>query len=361
MNVGVNYAWPYDLWAFLFDPGDGRDWEKTVPYNFGRLRRLGVSCVRVWLFAIGQGLSGNPPKLRSPSLSEEIATNWEFTPAPELGDGLVKRFVTLVDSARNSGVQLIPVLLDFGFSQSPSRRTCGNPGGGKIDLVIDEGKRTVFVNGTLKKLLDALNPSQRAAIYSFDVMNEPEWEVYIPLIRPQGTLRKFQLREFLSACLNEISVPSTVGFAFARNVSAFPGGSNPQFHYYGPVKDRSGKLIPLQCYLPKADSKMYFPDSKKPFVGEIEGAIATRGPWPSLKGDDLNQNATAVFRRLQKLQEKGYELALIWPDLSDQLPGVAQNDDLKFSIETQKAIKAFTDGMDLGSARRFFGRPFDLL
>ncbi len=360
MNVGVNYAWPYNLWAFLFQPDDGRDWEKTVPKNFGRLQKLGVSCIRVWLFAVGQGLSGNPPKLRSPGLSEEIATNWEFTPAPELDDLVVKRFVRLVDIARNSGVNLIPVLLDFGFSQSPILRICDNPGGGKIDLVIDEGKRNVFVNGTLKKLLAALSPSQRAAIYSFDVMNEPEWEVYTPLIRPQGTLRKFQLKEFLSACLDEIIVPSTVGFAFARNVSEFPRGTDPQFHYYGGAKDGPGKLIPLRHYLPKADSKRYFPDCKKPFVGEIEGAMALRGSWPTLKGDDLNHNATAVFRRLQKLQEKGYELALIWPDLSDQLAGVSQNDDLKFSIETQKAIRAFADGMDLGSAARFFDGPFDL-
>ncbi len=357
MNVGVNYAWPYNLWAFLFDPDDGRNWEKTVPKNFAGLQKLGVSCVRVWLFAVGQGLAGRP-KLRSPNLAEEVAANWEFTPAPELDDDVVKRFVRLVDVAKNSGLNLIPVLLDFGFSQSPTQRIGDNPGGGKIDLVIDEGKRAVFVNGTLKKLLDALSPSQREAIYSFEVMNEPEWEVYTPLIRPQGTLRKVQLQEFLSACLDKISIPSTVGFALARNVARYPGGTNPQFHYYGPVKDGPGKLIPLMHYLPKADSTVYFPNGQKPFVGEIEGAIALRGPWPSLKGDDLNHNAMAVFRRLRKLKEKGYELALIWPDLSDQLPGVSQNDDLKFSIETRKAIKAFADGMDLESAQRFFNDPF---
>jgi hypothetical protein len=278
----------------------------------------------------------------------------------------------LVDIAKNSGIDLVPVLLDFGVFQSPRLKIFGNQGGGKIDLVIDPVKRDVFLNGTLKKLLGALDSSQRAAIYAFDVMNEPEWEVDDVLfldINKHGVLGRAELRDFLGACLKQITLPSTVGFASprplpgvsARGVVSYPAGTRPQFHYYGPSRDARDAWIPGRYNLPDADAwNSSLRIKEKPFVGEIDGADLVKGPWPSLEGGDLNKDALSVFLRLRKLKEKGYELALLWPDVADKWPWIFQHDELKFTIETQKAIKAFTDGMDLWSAQGFFAKPFSI-
>jgi hypothetical protein len=366
LKVGVNYAWPYNFWASLFDPGDGRDIEKTVPANFARLRKLGVSCVRIWLLATAE-FYGNPPKLRAPTLPERDARNWEFTPPREIGDDLVKRFVRLVNMAFNSGIELIPVLLDFGVFQSPALRIHGNPGGGKIDLAIDPDKRNRFVNGTLKKFLSALTASERATIYAFEVMNEPDWELRRPNLvvdkTKHGVLLPSELAGFLSACLAEISTDSTVGFSHFGFVKGFPCGTRPQFHYYGPSETTKGIGTPFRYYLPDAASRVCFPPFIRkltPFVGEIDGAIRVKGSWPSCKGADRAHDALSLFNRLSKLREKGYQLALVWPDLPDSRPEIANQDALKFSAETQKAIKAFTDGMDLTNAKAFFSKVFNV-
>jgi hypothetical protein len=144
MNVGVNYAWPCNHWSSFVGLEQGKlepgyQWRESLPRNFAQLQRIGVSAVRIWLFANG-GQYGNQPRLSERRLRRRPASSdYEFDPPEEISQAYLDRIHFLCDSADNTGLQLIPVLFDFGvFAGLDTAVLKQNTGGGRVNIAIND-------------------------------------------------------------------------------------------------------------------------------------------------------------------------------------------------------------------------------
>jgi hypothetical protein len=223
----------------------------------------------------------------------------------------------LLERAAAHRLQIVPSFVDFSLVSASYEPPWGG-GGGRAALLRDEAGRGRLLD-LLSELLEASRGFERT-IFAWEVMNEPSWAMrwIAPPTRPPRTppwwphrpaVSRAALVAFLArACrrIERAGFASTVGHRFAHDLARFPTGTRPQLHYYAqvyPTADRPD--------LPSARLR----DGRVAFLGEL-AAGAHGKPWRALEGRDQRGATARVLERLTHAREKGFELALLWPDLS---------------------------------------------
>lgn len=301
MQVGINYPWFSNTFGdTLFHPDLIADFRETL----AQLEPRGVSVVRVWLLC----------QLDRWGVVDSSAGVPRFVPpAPGAFRGTgpgrsepLQRFEALCVAAAEHRIRLVPSLICHG-AFGDLRRDRGN--GGRAAVAEDPHLASFFFDEVLESFLEVARP-YREHVHSFELMNEPTWNVLRilgwtnPAYAPG--LGHDALARFLARGLERIEragFPSTVGHAAAVDLSRWPTGTVPQFHYYG---------LPHLWVEEHAVTRAY--------VGELSSSAArlwprdpTEVPWPMLWGRDLIDDETAVAERLALLARQGYPLALLWP------------------------------------------------
>jgi hypothetical protein len=338
VRLGINYPFPWNAYGTYFGagcpPGSRPEldaWLAGFEDNLARLREeLGVEVVRLFLlcnaynYGTLEAEKDGAPRLCLPS---------------ELHPRFVEHLDTACASARRRGVRLVLSLLDFKALGRPYR---DNGCTGKVALATEPALRERFLEQTLGAFLP-VTARYPDALEAWEVQNEPTWNLRrwtAPRSAAGGrTLSVAELDAFLSAALARIDAagqPSSVGHRFARDLARHPTGSHRQFHYY-----------------PERWAGVTFVDRRLPpyavtraFVGEFGVAPAGQGQgalWPELGGRDAGSTEQRLLARLALLEERGYPLALLWPDGIDGRGGrrlPPGPDPLQLSQSAQAALRA---------------------
>jgi len=382
MTVGFNYAWAYETYGGQIGPNPNVPWElwldqqklalagkekqiplpdlfKNIDRNLDHLSQMGITVVRWFLLCNGfnYGLGGAKRNLApQPSTNEFAWVDYVFDPPLRPDPRFAYHFEEMLKRFKKAGVQLIPSFIDFGwiadFNGSVDRAGSRTPGR-KIDCITDPGKRLVLwqlLNEFLK-----VSRSYAAQIYAWEVCNEPAWWTsgYFPHATPAvwivhrtgepsnpfraGALPKGVIKDFLIEGIQTIEAggfkgKSTVGHRYFSDIAGadpYPTGSLPQFHYYGKPSD--------------PDKIPTFGGDAVPFLGEFasDAADAERSqPWTK----DLPGGNDTTYQRLKLLEQRGCQLALIWPDKSGYGPGKKQEDWVKLEEGTRRQIVQYTGG-----------------
>lgn len=335
MRVGFNYPYPWNAYGVYLGSGNPYGslpaldvWPAHLEQNLGVLRDLGVSVVRLFLL-------GNAANYGSVTASE-------FTPPARLDSRVFDQLGRMFEAFARTGLRVIPSLLDF---KAFGRRLPHVPNGcgARHAIVRDAPARALFIEQVVRPFLE-LSLAYRAQIHAWEVMNEPIWNV-LPLAPPHlaggRSLGWLELRGFLREILDLVEGPpfgfaSTVGHRFARDLKLFPSGTAPQFHFY-PARYR-GYYVSDRT-LPRASST-------RAFLGEIgtlgsERHFGHGHPFRELAGKDARDETSRVVARLTLARDRGYELALLWPDVVSE-PPVGAPDVLKLTPGAQRGIAEFT-------------------
>jgi len=338
MKVGFNYAWAFDDYGQNFGPlffpsPDGLPrWKKTLPAHLTEFKAMGLSVIR-WFILMnglnyGRGLvvdgNGVIQKIELPiDHSGRLSDLWEFNPPDTLHPFFTDHFKLMLQMFRDSGtgLQVIPSLVDFPFFAVPKDKQ-RSAGGGREDVALDKVKRKLFFDTVLEPLVQVSVPF-KDQIFAWEVMNEPSWLIrtgspFGPITN-DDRMNESVLKTFLQEALDRIEAhpefaeKTTVGHRFITDLSRLPTGKLRQFHYYAKTT--------------LADDPTTIPDhaTTNAFVGEFSpefnGNLADRirsdpgASWPEMHDRDRPAQHT-VTRRLQLLADKGYTLAMVWPNLS---------------------------------------------
>jgi hypothetical protein len=343
MKVGFNYAWSHDLYGqnfgpvFFPPPADGLPmWRKTLPSHLIEFKAMGLSVIRWFIMmnglTYGRGLvvdaAGRIQDIELPTdrttadlSAGKLAHKWEFNPPDALHATFIEHFKLMLQMVRDSrtGLQLIPSLIDFPFLAVPPDRK-RSAGGGRQDVALDATKRNKFFDTVLEPLVQASVPF-KDQIFAWEVMNEPSW-----LIRPgppfgpvvsDSRMNEAVLRTFLQEALDRIEAhpefaqKSTVGHRFINDFTKLPTGKLPQFHYYAKTTvAEDPTVIPTH-----ATTKAFVGEFSPEFNGNLLDRIRSDpgASWPEMNDRDRPAQHT-VTRRLQLLADKGYPLAMVWPN-----------------------------------------------
>ena len=315
MRVGCNYPWPWNAYGTYFGSRDLAFWTTTLDVNLGRLRELGVEVVR--LFLMGNAWSYG-------RLDGEVFTPGGHDPAR------VDQLDAMLAVFEKHEMAAIPSLLDFKAFHRPAG-TRGH--GGRSAMIADATARAHFFDSVFEPLLQE-SERHRGAVYAWEVMNEPVWCMVNPLAKRTSAVRAFLEEGLARVAAHGFS--STVGHRFARDLDRFPTGSVRQFHYY----PRTG----LRALLPLTEQRLDAHVDTRAILGEFATRLdRSQGDlWPELPASEQRDPARAVVARLRLVAEKGYGLALVWPDL-DGAP-VAPADPLKLSPGVAAGIREYTGG-----------------
>jgi hypothetical protein len=238
-------------------------------------------------------------------------------------------------------MKVIPSLFDFkAFGRAHGRNGCGD----RHEILADPWLQRTAIEQTLATLL-AASEAQREVIRAWEVMNEPIWNVtrWAPRSAAGGpTATRAAMSAFLRRAVSLIEAhgfPSTVGHRFARDLESYPTGSVRQFHFYP-----TGALGRAAL-----DRRLPTFESTRAILGEfgVQAAGQQGEPWPELQGLDRGTTRVRTAARLRHVQEKGYQLALLWPDGIDgqggrSLPPGA--DPIQLSPEAQCGVEDFLSG-----------------
>jgi len=318
MRVGINYPWFDYGWDFGLGPPAWRG-SRTIPRWYDEIdghltlfHDLGLRVVRWFILADGLTYGSGD---EAPRPDPDRPGQWRFNP-PRLGaDHLAHFRELLVRFSRLSAdietpVQLLPVLIDFGFCEPGKRpislpdpadpmRTVEDPGWvkcGRADVLVDSSKRTRFFDGVLEPLL-AISQEHRDVLYAWELINEPDWITngWHPDRRNDHPVGEASMKAFLEDGKQRIrraGFKPTIGFSLLATLerSRITAEIN-QFHHY-PAGAR--RLAPHT-----------FSAEFPAIVGEFATAETDR--WPELA--DADQSVLARLRRIEAL---GYPLALPW-------------------------------------------------
>jgi len=309
MRVGINYPWIDYGWDFgipppaWVHPGKLEQWRarKRVQIldDFRRFAELGLFAVRWFMLADGlsYGTGEEAPRL--------IDGRWRFDPLPAdhpFHWQLIEDFAFVLEVCSETGVRLVPSLIDFHWCHEGKSLEGGIVKGGRGDVLRDEEKRRRFFDHVLEPLLD-VSVRRPDTIYAWEIINEPEWvtkrRYFSWLQRDKNKTIPYQsMIEFIREGIGRINsrgLPSSVGFAHWDAMNKWNSGrlgiSVPQFHYYAP--DR--REIPVNPFSPGTPC----------FIGEFATTFL-RG-WPDL--DDLDR---PIPVRLRNLEAKRYSAAFLW-------------------------------------------------
>ncbi|KJY36132.1 hypothetical protein [Streptomyces sp. NRRL S-495] len=376
MEVGVNYPWmrndPITIGPNIHEKGKPHPWQAAgsdLDRNLATLRGLGVTVVRMWLMAHGVNYDGT---VSCVSAFQE-GNRWRFEPPKRVHQKFLDDVEELLLKVEKAGLRIVPVLLDYGFFDSPeawslkyfgpgpATPTDLNYGRGRRAVAEDPNCRATFVNGTVKPLVAAI-AKHRKVVHAVDVVNEPYWcvspltgDLFGPTVDQDALVA---LMKDCVAAVEAVGLPSTIGHRYYRDISNVFGSvkvTRPQFHYYASVPGLDA--LPVLSGL----------SGPRPFLGEfgcITGAeldavqrdAAARGDkvvldqigpmrrtqnlWPVLQQSRKTQAPNAILtERLDWLADFGYELALVWPNAILPDPG---REDLKFDALRRGQIAEFT-------------------
>jgi hypothetical protein len=362
--LGFNYAWSRNSYSGDFGPDfnvTAAEWYannqleakgdlSAIPphklfefldQNLNDLRRLGFSVVR-W-FILGNGNAyGAPPT----AVQAGGKRTYNFTPPAVLDQRFRRDFTALLAAFKKANMQLIPSLIDFKFGSTvyAGPNVNGTFYGGRADVITDKTKRGAFLDTVLKELLSA-SQDFPAQIYAWEVINEPFWLCHPfgalagnPPITHPPEVSVADMKSFLTDALQRIEAAnfaSTVGHRYFTDLSIFPAGTAPQFHYYAKHPLYPGYSDPEQI-----KGQHLFSTNPIPFLGELDSDLNVNGnPWPELGSGDT------TLARLRILESEKCPLAMIWPDLPDNIPLVATKDIIKLADKTRTQVAAFTHGV----------------
>ncbi len=343
-RVGYNYPWPWDKYGIYFGGGSppGSDplmekWIDTLRTNLTLLRDdMGITLVRVFLFC-------NLANVGSVAISG--STRWSFDWSYALPAALDAKFVEhlqkMLGVFRDLKMQVIPSLIDFlavlkAFDLGKTGCTA------RYEILTNPAKREQFLDLTLDPFLAASKPF-KDQILAWEVINEPSWSTASWFIPTQTALPKSVVKSFLSHAVRRIDnfrgddgkalFKSTVGHRYASDMNLYDTGTLPQFHYY----PTTALDIGGDGDLPKCA------DVKNAILGEFGAggpADWKHTEWPEIPsfaqraGGDIR-----VLLRLQLIEAKGYDVALLWPDMNGAPAG--PTDPLKLSAACQKGVRTY--------------------
>jgi Hemopexin len=348
MMVGYNYTWAWDQYGSYFGASDWHSkWVDTLPDNLRDLKKIGITHVRIFLLCNGWEYGTAP--IQEPRLWGPDARHFDppDVPNPRYSEDLKKMLAVF----KVEGMKVIPSFIDFKMLEHtymvPDEHGRMEPrgGAGRYEAVSDPKKRA--------KLLALLEDLVRASrgfeneVYAWEVINEPSWatsthspanEFRFPKVPKLGKalgatppLTEAAMCDFLrEACarIEALGFESTVGHRFYDDLAKFPTGTKPQFHYYAKTVRVPVPTLSPEDPLPRVGFKLKaigtdpgeippFSESQA-FVGEFNGNAEQTWSWPELGGRD-NDSAgakTQVLERLRLLESKGYQLAMLWPELA---------------------------------------------
>lgn len=341
MQVGVNYPWFDYGWDFGVAPPGWRGqharprWFDAIDAHLVSFHALGLRVVR-W-FILADGLTYGSGAV-APKPDPDRPGQWRFNP-PVLSDDCRAHFAELLGrfSALNARLdapmRLLPVLVDFHFCHPGVRpvdmrdpadplRLVKDPGwvkGGRADVLVDAGKRTLFFDRVLEPLLH-LSKGHRDVLYAWEIVNEPDWVTngWHPDRRRRHPVDEAAMIAFLQEGERRIRAAGfkpTIGFAMLDTLrrSGVTAEIN-QFHHY------PGGARPLTPHVFSPE----FPG----IVGEF--ATAATDVWP-----DLGRADQGVLARLRRIEALGYPLALPWAFRT-------HDTHTAWSLEVEQDIRKFT-------------------
>ncbi|MGC4063435.1 MAG: hypothetical protein QM784_02025 [Polyangiaceae bacterium] len=320
MAVGINYMWGYNKYGLYFGThwrfGEAErelwmdDWLTEFECNLTRWRQddLRVSVVRIFLYCNLQSYG-----------SVSASGRWEL---PSPGDArypafmgrYLSQFEEMLRICARTGMKLIPSLVDFGIGAPLPHLEREQ----RWSIITDRSVRDQFFAQAMVPLLEiSQRPEYRTTLYAWEVMNEPSWLTGSLWPRPGQTpkvvsprVTQSELWEFLHKGVSEIhsrGLPSTVGHRFYDDMSTYPTGLGPQFHYYPAFYNADP--TPLPHYNATDPGRI-----RRAILGEF--AAGTEGnTWTGLFGRDEPGARERVRERLLEASRLGYRLSVLWPDL----------------------------------------------
>jgi hypothetical protein len=357
MEVGFNYPVAGNRFGYQFGPSilpveKGKKepfWRDTLPANLDIVFDLGMKIVRWFVMGNAENYGDAPRKVVFESHDPDIPDQemWDFDPPPALDPLFIahwREFLQIFkDKFEKQGrlMRVIPSLVSFEMFGPRGVGGCS----GRTQVCTDPTKREHFLDTVLQPFLDA-SKDFKTQIFAWEVINEPYWNSAViapPIGRhpPLGGIPDLpvsDMRAFIQGALDRIHAAgfsSTVGHRFLGDLDDYPAGTKPQFHYYH------------QVFGPFADQAEFpeFIETPGAFVGEIgtrlTGEFKTDHgkPW---KEDCKGADETAkeiVFQRLRIMAQRGYNLALVWPDDDDKPPDV-----VKLTSDKRDSLLKFTKG-----------------
>ncbi len=316
MQVGVNYPWFDYGWDFGLGPDEWRGrrltprWYDYIDADLEHLHSLGITIIRWFVLADGlsYGTAGEAPYLDAGSHV------WRFDPPP-LGDVALAHFDELLrriaafNGLQARPIQLLPVLIDFHFCEAgvpilgssavDPTRTAPNPDWvkqGRADCIVDPMKQRIFLDTVLEPFL-SVSRQYAAAIYAWEVMNEPDWITNGSHLLRQNDhpVSATAMTTFLADAVTRIQqsgFKATIGFGLLQTLLQWRiYGDLNQFHHY----PGGTRILPPQAF-----------DASAPaIVGEF--ATATNDIWP-----ELGLDRQSVLDRLRRAQRQRYPVAIPW-------------------------------------------------
>jgi hypothetical protein len=218
--------------------------------NFKVLLDAGITVVRMWLMGDGANYDG----IFEYGSGNNRGVFWDFHPPDTVHQSFLDDFSALLEICKLSKtekMQLIPVLLDFGFFDEPPRDnegryptkpgltpTSGDYARGRRSIASNPLFRSTFIKGTLEPLLQ-IAAKEKEIIYAFEVMNEPWWCIASITGALFGkAVPKNDMTVFLSECcasIKKFGFQSTIGHRYLSNIySDFSAVKvdRAQHHYY---------------------------------------------------------------------------------------------------------------------------------
>ncbi len=351
LAVGVNYPWPRNYFGtHLVGSPDERWLEVELPADLAHFRERGIGVVRFWLLCGLDGPHAWGTQRRHPrARGRERCSVVPPTAANPRYLDVFRRILGVF--AASGGVRIMPCLMSF---EAFARH---NRAGIVHDPVHGSAVGDAFVAQVLRPLIRVAAEHHRC-VHSFDLWNEPFWNDRLSLLHPARSQSGRSIDDFLERCLAgvaaelgainggrprgelRIAVATTVGHAGHPDLGRYRTGDFPQFHFY----PRSHLL---NARLPS------YVGERAPILGELSTCRAEARapfqpdpvlrPWPELEGRDCTSQRDSVLSRLWRVNDKGYELCLLWPDI-DKANELVRPGREKYSPEVWRGVDSFLSG-----------------
>jgi hypothetical protein len=368
ISVGINYPWAWNQYGLYFGsgvsvPGDAPAldaWLPNLDRNLGTIKDC-ISVVRIFLFCnfnnLGTTQAGTGP-----------VSPWRtFVPPTTVSPIYADQLDKMLKIFNKHEMKVIPCLTDFpGFAQGIDPNT-GAQRAGKSDIITDPTMTSWFIENVAKPLIAvSANGDNAKAVFAWDAMNEPGQVTdsiqFKYLKKSTFAIPNSQMTSFLQKiidCVHEKGLKATVGHHFAGDLDDLPTGDIRQFHYYPQHYNYTGytggewwKNLVVPTDLPPFRKLVgkYAIVGTKAFIGEFQSGYAQPDQrhavtWPEIPDKDQVGATSRMVTRLNLIEQKGYGLALLWPD--DPPPAVGfdpanpSDERLKVSKEVLDGVRAY--------------------
>lgn len=354
MEVGFNYPWPGNRYITIGPnltprgvPHPWRD-DGVMARNLATLKAAGITVVRMWLLGDGTNYDGYVHY----GFANDRGLFWDFEPPAQAHPSFVDDFRALLRIFAGAQMKIMPVLVDFAFFDHPrperfvSGPTDGDYRRGRRAVAENPAYRKRFVEGMLEPLLKVAAEFTET-VYAVDVCNEPHWATAwatggVDYVSRMGL---DPMVAFLTDCVGAVrryGLPSTIGHRYYADLSGTykdPAVDKPQYHYYAHL---------VVDDLPAGRQSRF----AGAILGEFGSVTQSELDAMARSGKDVSRLKPTVSRwlgefggvdsdpdkilplRLKHMASLGCQLAMIWPDLPDEVP-----DTLKLSTRKLDSIR----------------------